>query len=42
MSTDASLKKFFFLLRANFADLALVEVVDYGVVERLFELPLGL
>lgn len=28
--------------RANFADLALVEVVDDGVVQRLFELPLGL
>lgn len=42
MSTDASFKKVFFLLRANFADLALVEVVDDGVVERLFELPLGL
>lgn len=26
----------------NFADLALVEVIDDGVVERLFELPLGL
>lgn len=30
------------VLRANFADLALVKVVDDGVVERLFELPLGL
>lgn len=26
----------------NFADLALVEVINDGVVERLFELPLGL
>lgn len=26
----------------NFADLALVEVIDDGVVERLFKLPLGL
>lgn len=26
----------------NFADLALVEVIDDGVVERLFELPLSL
>lgn len=42
MSTDASFKKVFFLLRANFADLALVEVVDDSVIERLFELPLGL